>query len=57
MKYLNYLDQNKTDKTYEKVLELSKELYKCARYYTDIYYAKSDDNELKLIFKDIKFSL
>ena len=42
------------DKAYEKVLKLSKELYKCARYYTDIYFANSEDDELKAVFKDIK---
>ena len=31
------------DKLYELVLELSKELYKCAKYYTNIYYANSGD--------------
>ena len=41
-------------KLYEKVLKLSKELYKCARYYTDIYFANSEDYELKAVFKDIK---
>ena len=42
------------DKLYELVLELSKELYKCAKYYTNIYYANSGDKALDNIFKDIK---
>lgn len=42
------------DKSYESVLELSKELHKCAKYYTNIYYANSGDKALDNIFKDIK---
>lgn len=42
------------NKTYESVLDLSKELYKCAKYYTNIYYANSGDTELDRVFKDIK---
>lgn len=43
-----------SDKSYEAILNLSKELYKCSKYYTNIYYSNSGDAELDCIFKDIK---
>lgn len=42
------------DKSYEAILNVSKELYKCAKYYTNIYYSNSGDMELDCVFKDIK---
>lgn len=42
------------DKSYEAILNVSKELYKCAKYYTNIYYSNSGDVELDCVFKDIK---
>lgn len=42
------------DKSYESILNISKELYKCAKYYTNIYYSNSGDSELDCVFKDIK---
>lgn len=42
------------DKSYASVLEVSKELYKCAKYYTSIYYSNSGDIELDYVLKDIK---
>lgn len=42
------------DKSYEAILNVSKELYKCAKYYTNIYYSNSGDRELDCVFKDIK---
>lgn len=36
-----------------KVQEFCKDLYSNAKYYTNIYYAKSGDKELDLVFKDI----
>lgn len=35
-------------------MEVSKELYKCAKYYTSIYYLNSGDIELDYVLKDIK---
>ncbi|MGM9532603.1 GmrSD restriction endonuclease domain-containing protein, partial [Intestinibacter sp.] len=42
------------NKTYESVLALSEDLYRCAKYYTNIYYANSGDKQLDYVFKDIK---
>lgn len=42
------------DKSYEAVLDLSKELYNFAKYYTNIYYCNSGDKELDFVFSDIK---
>lgn len=42
------------DKSYEAIVKLSDELYKCAKYYTNIYYANSGDKALDNIFRDIK---
>lgn len=42
------------EKSYTSILEVSKDIYKCAKYYTNIYYANSGDSNLDAIFKDVK---
>ena len=42
------------EKTFYKIEELSKDLYVCAKFYTDICYANSKDKEVNRVFKDIK---